>query len=89
MNKKRGLLDEYQFPGFRSMPDIQGIFGDPKARIIRLKRVQKKRCAATAAPYTIAIMTRRYGRYETYLVETSAYTLKWKFDGLNANVARR
>ena len=31
MGKKRRLLDEYQFPGFRPMSKIQGIFGDPKA----------------------------------------------------------
>src|SRR3989338_9222550 len=41
MRKKRRLLDEYQFPGFRPKAGIQGIFGDPKARVIRLKRTQK------------------------------------------------
>jgi len=43
MKKQRDLLDEYRFPGFRPRPNIQGIFGDPKARVIRLERIQKKR----------------------------------------------
>jgi transposase len=36
------LLDVYQFPGFRPKATIKGIFGDPKARVIRLERRQKK-----------------------------------------------
>src|SRR3972149_5275960 len=42
MVKKRRLLDEYQFPGVRPRSAIQGMFGDPKARIIRLNRSEKK-----------------------------------------------
>jgi len=49
MGKKRRLLDEYQFPGFRPLSKIQGIFGDPKARVIILKRIQKKRYADAVA----------------------------------------
>src|SRR5664279_736937 len=41
MGKQRRLLDEYRFAGFRPQSEIQGIFGDPYARIIRLKRIQK------------------------------------------------
>jgi hypothetical protein len=49
MGKKRRLLDEYQFPGFRPQSEIQGIFGDPRARVIRLKKTQKKRFADAVA----------------------------------------
>jgi len=63
MRKKRKLLDEYQFPGFRPRAEIQGVFGDPKARIIRLKRTQKKRYVAVVEQYAEAITTRRYGGY--------------------------
>ena len=35
------MLDEYRFPGFRPKAEITGIFGDPKARGIRLERRQK------------------------------------------------
>ena len=76
MGKKRGLLDEYRFPGFRPRHDIHGIFGDPKARVIRLKRVQKKRHAAAVALYIGAITTRMCGEYGTCLAGTPVYT--WK-----------
>ncbi len=41
------------------MSKIQGIFGDPKARIIRLKRSQKKRHVDAAAPCIAVITTRQ------------------------------
>ncbi|OOP55141.1 MAG: hypothetical protein AYP45_16460 [Candidatus Brocadia carolinensis] len=41
MRKKKRLLDEYRFPGFRPKAEIKGIFGDSKARVIRLVRTQK------------------------------------------------
>lgn len=42
MGKKRRLLDEYRFPGYRPKADIRGVFGDPKARVIWLERIRKK-----------------------------------------------
>jgi len=44
--RKRRLWDAFAFPGFRPEGTVRGIFGDPKARILRLKRRSKKRCAA-------------------------------------------
>ena len=44
--RKRRLWDAYAFPGFRPEGTVGGIFGDPKARIIRLRRRSKKLCAA-------------------------------------------
>ena len=44
--RKRRLWDAYAFPDFRPEGTVRGIFGDPKARIIRLRRRSKKRCAA-------------------------------------------
>jgi hypothetical protein len=70
MVKKKRLLDEYQFPGFSPRSKIQGIFGDQRARIIRLKRTQKKRHVAIAEQFIGAIMTRRYEGYETCHVPT-------------------
>jgi hypothetical protein len=89
MGKKRSLLDEYRFPGFRPRPDIQGIFGDPKARVVRLERSKKKRHAAVVAPCTGAITTRRCGEYGTCLAGTPAYTWKWKSGGFVANGAKK
>ena len=63
MGKKKRLLDEYQFPGFRPLSAIQGIFGDPRARVIRLKRTQKKRFADAVARLIAAITTRKCNRH--------------------------
>jgi len=65
MAKKRRLLDEYQFPGFRPRSQIQGIFGDPKARIIRLERTQKKRFADVVAELIGGTTTRKCSGHGT------------------------
>jgi hypothetical protein len=49
--RKRRLWDTYAFPGFRPEGTVRGIFGDPKARIIRLKRRSKKRDAVVVGAY--------------------------------------
>lgn len=84
MGKKRRLLDEYQFAGFRAQSRIQGIFGDPKARVIRLNRTEKKQPAGTAAPCIAVITTRQYDRYETCPVGMPGSTWKWTSDGFGA-----
>src|SRR6516162_712420 len=43
--RRRRLWDAYCFPGFRPQPTVHGVFGDPKARVIKLKRRSKKRFA--------------------------------------------
>ena len=45
--RARRLSDAYAFAGFRPLPDVRGVFGDPKARIVTLVRRSKKRCAAS------------------------------------------
>jgi hypothetical protein len=87
MGKKRRLLDEYQFPGFRPRSEIQGIFGDPKARIIRLERNQKKRHAVAVAPCIGVITTRQNDGYGTYPVGMHVSTWKWKFGESSARGA--
>jgi hypothetical protein len=48
MQKQRRLWDTYRFAGFRPGSTVQGIFGDPKARVVHLYRRGKKRFAARA-----------------------------------------
>jgi hypothetical protein len=43
MRETKRLLHEYRFPGFHPAVKIKGKFGDPKARIITLKRRQKNK----------------------------------------------
>lgn len=87
MEKKRQLLDEYRFPGFRPRSDVHGVFGDPKARVIRLERKQKKRSVDVVGKYTEAITTRRFGGYEICHVGMHGYTWRRKSDGCYARGA--
>jgi hypothetical protein len=84
MAKKRRLLDEYQFPGFRARSKILGIFGDPKARVISFKRSQKKRHAVTAALCITVITTRQCDGYGICPVGMLGSTWKWRFEGFVA-----
>ena len=49
MQKLRGLKDEYRFPGFVPLSVVKGVFGDPRAVIISLRRCRKKHAAAAVA----------------------------------------
>jgi hypothetical protein len=89
MGKKRQLVDEYRFPGFRPEARIKGEFGDPNARIIRLKRTQKKQSVDVAGEHTEIITTRRYDGYGIYPVGMRGYTWKWKYVGYCARGAGR
>ena len=57
MGKLKRLQDIYKFPGFSPSAEVRGIFGDPRAVVITLRRRRKKlavgRAAARVAPSTI------------------------------------
>jgi len=89
MRKKKRLLDEYRFPGFRPKAEIKGIFGDSKVRVVRLVRTQKKRCVVVAVPYIGAITTRRYVEYVTCPVERCGFIWRWRFGASSAGDAGR
>ncbi|MCA9419477.1 MAG: ISL3 family transposase [Nitrospira sp.] len=44
MRKTKKLEDVYRFPGFRPVRQVRGCFGDPKTRILRLRRWKKTIC---------------------------------------------
>lgn len=89
MGKKRRLLDEYRFPGFRPMARIQGIFRDPGARVITLQRSQKKQYAAVAGQHINVTTTRRDDAYGICLAGMPGYIWNWKCGGSNAGGAGR
>ncbi len=64
MEKQRRLLDEYRFPGYRPKATIRGVFGDPRARVIQLKKTQKKRYAVVVGRFIGVITTRRFGGFD-------------------------
>ena len=55
------LLDEYRFPGYRPLAAVKGKFGDNKARIIQLVRLQKKLLAVVAGLSTKVSTTEKRG----------------------------
>ena len=81
MKKINKLLDVYAFPGFRPQSALKGIFGDNKARIITLVRLQKKLCADVAVRLIRASMTVRLEESGIYPAVISESTWKWKYDG--------
>lgn len=59
----RRLTDSYRFPGFKPCERILGVFGDSKARIVRLERTGKKLSAAAVVQHTTVIMIARKGAF--------------------------
>jgi len=89
MGKKRRLLDEYQFPGFRPRSNIQGIFGNPGAWVIHFERTQKKRYAGAAAPCSAVTTTRPCDEYGICPAGMPGSTWKWKSGEFAANGVAR
>jgi len=84
MRKKRCLGDEYRFPGFYPKSGVQGIFGDPKARVILLIRRQKKRGAVLVGLLIGASTTGRPGVFETCRAGMRGSIWNWRFDASSA-----
>jgi hypothetical protein len=82
--KRRRLVDAYAFPGFRPRALVQGIFGDPQARLVSLVRRGKKRSAACAARRTGAGTIGVYGGYAICPVGHIGFTWSWKFGACTA-----
>lgn len=83
------MLDAYRFPGCRPLAGIQGIFGDPKARVIRLQRRQKKQYAGVVEQYVEASTIQKFAEYETCRAEMYGYIWKWRFGVFSAGSAGR
>jgi len=52
MRKIKQLYDTYNFPGFQAEHKVDGVFGDPYAVVLRLRRRGKKRFAGSADVHT-------------------------------------
>lgn len=78
--KRKRLLDAYQFPFFRPLEKIRGIFGDSKARIITLVRRSKKQSAMLVAERTLSGTTRSFDEFATSPVATPASIWRSRFD---------
>ena len=60
MRKHKRLADAYRFPGFTPSMTVKGVFGDPKARVVELKRRQKK-LSALCVVVRLAVFTTASG----------------------------
>lgn len=87
--RKRRLQDAYAFPGFRPEGPVRGVFGDPKARIIKLNRRSKKRCVALAEPSTAVGTTARSVACAIFPAATHGYTWNSMCDAFFAGVVRQ
>jgi len=73
MRKTKRLWDAYRFPGFTPEPEVSGIFGDPKALVIKLRRRGKKRFAGPADGHTGHFTTARFVGYGIFPAEIGVF----------------
>jgi len=87
--KPRRLADAYRFRGFSPLQKLQGIFGDPQARLITLVRRGRKRSAAPAERFTSAGTIAGDVARGTWLAGTTAFTSIWRCGVSSAAIAAR
>lgn len=73
MKKLRRLKDEYRYPGFVPLPAVKGVFGDPMALVITLRRGRKKRAAVAVVSPVERSMTNVHERFAICPVVTSEF----------------
>jgi len=84
MAKIKKLMDVYRFPGFVPEGRVHGIFGDPKAIVIPLQRLRKKRSAAFVDPHTAAITTRGLDGFAISRVATGGSISRFSYGAFSA-----
>jgi len=78
MVKYKRLTDAYRLPGFSPQQPITGIFGDPKARVIRLKRLEKKLDARNVVKPIAVITTAKHVGFEIFHAAIPGSIWKWR-----------
>src|SRR6202521_2851612 len=89
LQRRRRLWDAYCFPGFRPERTVRGIFGDPKARIVTLKRRSKKRLVAVAVASRWGGTTARSAVCVIFRAATRGYFWNWRGGGGGATLVAR
>jgi hypothetical protein len=79
MLKHNRLTDAYRFPGFTPRQKVVGIFGDSKARVIRLKRLEKKLGVRNAVKRIAVSTTVKHAGYEIFHAATPESIWNWKY----------
>lgn len=86
-SRRRRLQDLYAFPGFRPLATVHGVFGDRKARLIKLVRRAKKRAAEAAVRCIARGTTARSVVYAISPVVARGYICSWRCGAFDAGVA--
>ena len=81
------LRDSYRFPRFHPALTVRGLFGDPRARVIRLTRRSKKRGAEFVAGYGPVGMTANCAVSEICRLGMRAFSLSSTTVGSTAGAA--
>jgi len=89
MAKHKELRDIYRVPGFWPGRRVSGIFGDPRALVLRLKRREKKRFVAPVGLSIVPSTTERPAGFETCPAGICGFTWTWRFAASFAEGARR
>jgi hypothetical protein len=79
------LRDLYRFPGFVPRDHIRGVFGDPKAVVIPLRRVREKRPAVSVDKFTAPTTTSDLDSSVISRAATSESTSPSNFEGFSAH----
>ena len=80
MKKARTLRELFSFPGFINKRQLEGQFGDPKARTIVLERKKKPQSVQAATLPTVIIMIERFVTCVTATLKAIAYIFAMKDD---------
>ena len=80
MGKLRRLQDVYRFPGFVPLAGVRGVFGDPWAVVITLRRRRKKRAAGCANGVAALSTTNDRDASATSPVATDGSTSNSRYD---------
>jgi len=89
MQKNKRLTDTYQFPQFKPHQSISGVFGDPKARVIKFTRKGKKLSAVSAEKNIDQFTTASSDWFVTFPAATTAFIWNWKSGVSSAGGAAR
>ena len=73
MTSPHTIKDLYSFPGFEALLTLKEVAFDPGARVITLRRRQKKVPALAVGIPSVAFTTARYTAFETSLEPAFAY----------------
>ena len=82
------LRDLYAFPGFVPDATIRGVFGDPYAVVIALRRHRKKRAAASAVLASAPSMINLHEGYAISIAEAGVSIWMSRSDASSAASAK-